>query len=251
MRSLLLRCYPARWRDRYGDEFAELLEERPLGPFDVADILLGALDAQLRLRGRGAASQKWGLSMSLRMGGIAAIIGGALWAPGAVVVSSSTEDGHPIGWLLVVGGSVALLVALAGLSAFMARQHPVLAWAAFAIPALGTIAFVVGVLGEALHETSTVAGLPSESLLLLAMLGFAGTFLGSGLFAIATYGAAILSRAAAFVLAVGSILSFLGAFGQLPFVVLVAAFVTFGLGWFALGVEAIRLDRPATELRPA
>ena len=28
---LLLRCYPARWRARYGDEFAAVLDERPLG----------------------------------------------------------------------------------------------------------------------------------------------------------------------------------------------------------------------------
>ena len=52
--NLLLRCYPARWRARYGDEFAAVLDERPLGPFDVADVLLGALDAHLHLRGLGA-----------------------------------------------------------------------------------------------------------------------------------------------------------------------------------------------------
>ena len=52
MTRLLLRCYPARWRARYGDEFEALLDEASLGPFDVADILLGAIDARLRLRGR-------------------------------------------------------------------------------------------------------------------------------------------------------------------------------------------------------
>ena len=57
MIALVLRLYPARWRARYGDEFAAVLEERPLGPFDVADVLLGALDAHLHLRGLGAASQ--------------------------------------------------------------------------------------------------------------------------------------------------------------------------------------------------
>jgi hypothetical protein len=41
---------PAAWRDRYGEEFAVLLEDRLLGPFDVVDILLGALDARLHLR---------------------------------------------------------------------------------------------------------------------------------------------------------------------------------------------------------
>ena len=80
MRSLLIRLYPARWRARYGDEFEAILEERPLGPFDVADILLGALDAQLRLRGHGAdIHQKRGFTMTLRIGGIAAIIGASIW----------------------------------------------------------------------------------------------------------------------------------------------------------------------------
>jgi uncharacterized protein YndB with AHSA1/START domain len=50
--SLLVRCYPAKWRARYGAEFAALLEEHPLGLLDVVDVLRGALDAQLRLRGR-------------------------------------------------------------------------------------------------------------------------------------------------------------------------------------------------------
>ena len=73
MIALLLRLYPARWRARYGDEFAAVLEERPLGPFDVADILLGALDAHLHLRGLGAASEHGkGFAMSLRIGGYAA-----------------------------------------------------------------------------------------------------------------------------------------------------------------------------------
>jgi hypothetical protein len=58
MRAFLIRCYPARWRARYGDEFEAILEERPLGPFDVADILLGAVDAQLRLRGRMSDTQQ-------------------------------------------------------------------------------------------------------------------------------------------------------------------------------------------------
>ena len=86
MRSFLIRCYPARWRARYGDEFEAILEERPLGPFDVADILLGALDAQLRLRGRMSDIQQGkGFSMSLRIGGFAAILGGAVFAMSIVL----------------------------------------------------------------------------------------------------------------------------------------------------------------------
>jgi hypothetical protein len=32
---------------------------------------------------------------------------------------------------------------------------------------------------------------------------------------------------------------------------IVVAFICFGLGWFAMGLTAIRLDRPVTDLRPA
>jgi len=88
MRSFLIRCYPARWRARYGEEFEAMLEERPLGPFDVADILLGALDAHLRRAGRGATNHTGrGIPMSLRIGGIAAIIGVSLLTFGLFVIS--------------------------------------------------------------------------------------------------------------------------------------------------------------------
>ncbi|MHB8672344.1 MAG: hypothetical protein ACYDAK_01535 [Candidatus Limnocylindrales bacterium] len=56
MIGLLVRLYPARWRARYGHEFEALLDERRLGPFDVADVLLGAIDAHLRRGGVASAS---------------------------------------------------------------------------------------------------------------------------------------------------------------------------------------------------
>lgn len=43
----LLRLYPPAWRERYADEFAALLGERPASPRDSFDIVLGALDARL------------------------------------------------------------------------------------------------------------------------------------------------------------------------------------------------------------
>jgi ClpX C4-type zinc finger protein len=41
----LVRLYPRAWRRRYGAEFQALLEQQPLGPGEVIDILRGALDA--------------------------------------------------------------------------------------------------------------------------------------------------------------------------------------------------------------
>ena len=95
--SLLVRAYPARWRARYGDEFLAVLEARPLGPFDVADVLLGALDAHLHLRGLGAASEHGkGFAMTLRLGGYAAIVGGSLFFIGLAAASMLGEAGGPL-----------------------------------------------------------------------------------------------------------------------------------------------------------
>ena len=50
----LLRCYPAWWRARYGDEFAALLEGLPTRPGTLLDVLLGAVDARLQVPPRPA-----------------------------------------------------------------------------------------------------------------------------------------------------------------------------------------------------
>jgi hypothetical protein len=246
MRSLLLRCYPARWRARYGDEFAALLEERPLGPFDVADILLGALDAQLRLRGRGSDTRIGsGFSMSLRIGGIAAIIGGAVFATSIVLGVGIVGVVDPVvPGILLITGSLALLVALAGLSAFQARAHPVLSWAAFAVTAVGMIVSVVGIVGMQLFE---------DGYWNIMTLGFLAAFVGSALFAIATYLTAALSRRAALLLGVGAVLTIAAGLGGniLGPAPLIVTTIGFALGWFVLGIRAIRLDRTGAASRPA
>lgn len=245
MRSRLVRLYPAGWRARYGDEFLALLEERPLGPFDVADILLGALDAQLRLRRVGAASTTGrSLSMSLRIGGLAAILGGVLWPLGFYTFAGSDGDATAIASidlaaaaLILVGGSLALLVALAGLTAFQARAHPALAWLAFALPAVGLIASVIGMIGMRFDE----------GLWGVWGLGTLLTFLGWILFAAITYRTAVLSRGGAILLGIGSILAMLAVMGvaSLPIPAVVATFVGLAAGWLVLGFQAIRPARPA------
>ena len=45
VRSTLVRLYPRRWRHRYGDEFAALLEDAPLSSRMVIDIVRGAIAA--------------------------------------------------------------------------------------------------------------------------------------------------------------------------------------------------------------
>ena len=253
MNRFLVRLYPASWRARYGDEFLVLLEERPVGPFDVADVVLGALDARLRLRGRSADAlvPRGATTMSLRIGGFAAIIGAALMTAAIVVgtglVNVEVEPVFALGVMVV--GSLALLVALAGLSAFQARSHRRLAWAAFALPAFGAVAMIVGIGGMGIEDG------PFWYLWFVGLLTF---FVGSAFFALATYRTAVLSRRASLLLGIGSILPFgaalMGAFGADPTLltsVLVIALTAFALGWAALGLEAIRLDRPSPAARPA
>lgn len=43
----LVRLYPRAWRERYGEEFEELLGSRGIGLRLIVDIVFGALDARL------------------------------------------------------------------------------------------------------------------------------------------------------------------------------------------------------------
>jgi hypothetical protein len=260
--QLLLRCYPARWRARYGDEFASILEERQLGPFDVADILLGALDAQLHLRGMGAASQhQKGFAMSLRIGGYAAILSGFLWLVilAANAINNGAESGIP--WIgpVLVAAVIVTVVALVGLSAFQARQYPVLTWSAFAIPALGGVVSLLATVAIAVNGDSDRAVFADLSGWALAMLGLMALLVGSGLFALATWRTRSLSRAAAALLMVGVITTIVtlgGASGGifpepiLPLVI-VAMVLLYPGGWVALGVSALRVGRPVASLEGA
>jgi Rieske Fe-S protein len=54
LHRLMLRCYPAAWRTRYGAELLDVLADRRAGLRDLPNILGGALDARLHLRLRPA-----------------------------------------------------------------------------------------------------------------------------------------------------------------------------------------------------
>lgn len=253
MIALLLRWYPAAWRARYGEEFEALLRERPLGPFDVADVLLGALDAHLRLRGRGAASaHQKGFVMSLRIGGYAAILGGLLWIVGMTInIADQTEEFWPSMFFVLVG-SAAILVALVGLSAFQARAHPRLVWAAFVVPFVGCLLVLAGLVAMGVAgDRAVVWGLSgwdlwSPGLLLLLA--------GSGLFAVASWRSGSVSRFGTLLLGATGLLlvplvPILSGLIELPWDpiisgLLLAELATFAGGWLLMGLGAVRADRP-------
>jgi hypothetical protein len=254
MKSFLIRLYPATWRARYGDEFESVLDEQPLGPFDVADILLAALDAHLHLRGLDAATNRQrGFTMSLRLGGSAAILGSILFLAGFIIASTDANAGveKSPGAALILAGTGLLLLALVGLSAFQARRHPRLIWAAFSIPAVGLTMTGIGIVGMATRgDGPFLAGLsPWE----IWILGVFATVVGSGLFAIATYRTGALPRPAAGLLAGGSALllavlivgmGLVGIPESVGPVLTLVGLLAFTAGWVALGWTAVRLERP-------
>lgn len=242
MKALLIRCYPAAWRERYGDEFAAVLDERPLGPFDVADILLGALDARLRFRDRRAdLTERKGFTMSLRIGGIAAILGASALAVAWFLGSGLFAVNDTVAALALVVGLALLLIGVAGLSAFQARIDPTLSWAAFGFFGVGMIVAFVGFVG---------AWLGRDGFWDFGALGVIVALVGTLFFAILTYQTRALSRGAALLLAVGSVLPFAAMVsGQM--ILVAGALFCFLLGWFVLGIQAIRLDRPASDASPA
>jgi membrane-associated HD superfamily phosphohydrolase len=150
-------------------------------------------------------------------------------------------------------GTVALLVGLTGLSAFQARTHPTLVWAAFALPAFGGALATIGLILMAVVGDRPVAGIYGWGLLIIGVIA---TFAGSVLFAIATYRTAALPRSGAVIhgiTAAISLVSFVVASGMdgpaQPIVV--AGLAAFALGWVVLGLQAIRLHRPAVQLGAA
>ena len=251
----IIGLYPKAWRERYGEEMETILEERASGPFELIDLLLGALDAHLHLRGLDDHSEhRKGVTMSLRTAGIAAIIGGAFWGLTWLLIAVNEIFGNgdgdvPLAFLTILISSAAILVALAGLSAYQARIHRRLTWASFLLPAAGIALLMVGFLGMGVADGMYTVG----------MVGVLGFMVGSMLFGTVTYVTGAMSRAAAALLTVGSGVQLVGMlvmFGiadwNSPIQFLALAGVAAGsVGWIALGTDAVRRDRLPVATGPA
>jgi hypothetical protein len=121
-----------------------------------------------------------------------------------------------------------------------------LAWAAFAIPGVGTILSMIGLTAMRLWpDGGFIFG--SVTPWHIWFIGMFAMLVGSMIFAIATIRAAVFSRLAAVGLAVSSALVFLVGFGAAgtgsgedAIWVFAIAAGCFALSWIALGVMALR-----------
>lgn len=255
MIGLLLAMYPGQWRRRYGEEFRAMLESRPLGPFDVADVLLGALDARFtRFRLLESSQPRGGQNVVLRIGGYGAVGGGILWFVGLLGASwLDVPAGLPFVVIAMVG-MVGLLLAFIGLSAFQAQREPRLAWAALALAVAGCVVALAGMYGIVAQPALLIGGLTAWDVWFLGLLG---TFLGSVLFAVATVRAAVLSKRAAIMLAISAIavvVLTLGLSGivddAVVSIISAVGMAAFSGSWVVLGLSALRAG-PIRALVPA
>lgn len=249
MTGLLLRLYPAAWRERYEDEFLALLDERPISPFDAFDIVLGALDARFRPRSLAIElATRRNPPMNARLAGYAAIAGGGLILLMMLLAFTLPSPANAAAQSIYPLAAVALLVAVIGLSAVQGRRQPILAWAAVIVPAAGLLASLAGMLGMVSGDQPIVAGLSGWHLWSLGLSAFA---IGSVLFALATLAVGVLSRGGAITLLVGALLVagvfFPAVIGLINpdgvpvlAIAIFAGLVLFSAGWVWLGYAATR-----------
>jgi hypothetical protein len=86
----LLRLYPAAWRARYGDELADLIDERRLSLCDALDLLRGALDAHCNLADL---LGEWSaLTSRLRSAAVTTFTAWTLFCVAVAGLAKTTED---------------------------------------------------------------------------------------------------------------------------------------------------------------
>jgi hypothetical protein len=122
-RSWLLRLYPTVWRERYGEEFAVLLEDCSLTPFTVFDVVIGALDA--RIEPQDTSGRILRMLQQTRRSAITVFCAWIAFVLAGMAFNQMIEDdlrrlngAHPdiaAAYYVVMGGAVvALLAVLAG-----------------------------------------------------------------------------------------------------------------------------------------
>ena len=151
---LLLACYPASWRRRYGDEYADLMTRsfHAAGPVrrvgQVSDILRGALDARIHPKGRGMAEHSTPMTAAVWATGVFTVAVSALAKMTDDTTLIAARDHYAaIGWsfdLAGVAAGVALLALVAaalpaGLAVLQRRDWHSLRL--LIIPALGCAAW--------------------------------------------------------------------------------------------------------------
>lgn len=201
MSTRLLRLYPRPWRERYGDEFAELLSARPPSLRDRLDIVRGAMDARLHPQVVGSPAPRT-VAARDRLLAISAVTAGLMFSAWAAIIVAfsprwgelSTVDntllalsygagmlGAMLGIAVLLGtafrhvedmGPVGLIGASIGAIGFLAFSGEAGAMAVLLLCA-GTIVMSVGI-GRALGRLVSTVMVVATAFVAAAMFGFVG-----------------------------------------------------------------------------
>jgi hypothetical protein len=226
MTGSLLRLYPRAWRERYGDEFAELLEARPPSLRDQLDIVLGAIDARMnpQLPGHRPARTASMRDRLLAIGAITAGVLFSLWA--AVIVAALPrwgEAGAVDEGLLNLSFGAGMLGAMLGIAVLLglALRH------IRDLHAIGAIGAVLAAAGFLMFTGES----GTEAVLLL----FSGTLLMSVGLARAVGWVASLVLVVATVFVAAAMFGFVGGNGQE--LLWMWMLVVYGPSWMLLGLN--------------
>lgn len=224
----LVRLYPADWRARYGDEFLDLLESRPLNLRSAIDVVSGALDAHLDPQIGPYPNRR--LPMSARLLGVAAVGSGLILTLGILFES---PGGLPFRLMMFYPLALAGMI---GVHRLQVATAPLLAWVGLAPAVIFAGLSAVGVLAGA-------AGLP---LFLNGQAGFAlgaGFWISTMFFGIATAVIGVAPRLGAVAMAIGAPLALVGMSpfnpGTLASLVAQTGVIVFGFGLMWLGLTLV------------
>jgi hypothetical protein len=212
----LLQLYPREWRARYEDEFMALLEQTHSTPLDIADVVLGALDAHLRPQVTAASvGVERRLFMNratfIQWSGMAAMTGSVLMFIGIgwqLIYSILDELADAVVWL---AGVVLMLIGVVGFGLAYARRTGGLGQGGLLLALIGTSALTLGSVGAVLDKVGN--DLPDNGVLswpAMLFFGQVGMCAGMALFAIAGLRQRVLAIPAALLLLVGGTCSAIG-----------------------------------------
>ena len=175
----LLRWYPAAWRARYGDEFAELLiaefAEQPTSWRRAADVARGGLLARLARAGlagyqpESPEQVRAGLATAACAMAASGALGVAIVGPPAEVTVTLTAYGRPEAWVAIGFGAVMLVVVLdfpaAGLFMIITWTMPEDALCVASPEYFPITVFIAAVTNRAEHDVDPLDRCPAHSFL--------------------------------------------------------------------------------------
>ena len=227
--SLLLALYPRPWRERYGAELTELLDQRPQTWRDRFDIVRGVLDAWLDPQLVAAARPRYPTRADRALGVATAVSGLMLltWGVAAGLLAPRWESHDPLpAQLDLVSriGVIGMLGVLVAVAIVVIRFESVMSLSG----ALGAVT-----MGAGLLATSGGGGMPA----LLMLLG--GTFAFAPVLTTRIAGrAAGLALVAGTIAIVGGFIAFAATGGQEPKLLYLLA--AYGLAWMTVGTALVR-----------